>query len=96
MSPRITCFNCVKSIEQADGIELRPLQRHLYAVIMPVRILAFALVAAQGVPRRKCIFDADLKHAGLLFLFFPGDLLFRQGWPRTGTCETSPNSLVLR
>jgi hypothetical protein len=29
---------------------------------MTVRILALALVSAQGVSGRKCLFHADLKH----------------------------------
>jgi hypothetical protein len=29
---------------------------------MPVRIFALALVSAQGVSGRKCLFHADLKH----------------------------------
>jgi hypothetical protein len=31
---------------------------------VPVRILAFTLVAAQSVSRRECFFDTDFKHFG--------------------------------
>ena len=50
-------------VEQPDRIQLRPFQRHPHPVIVPVRIFALALVPAQRVPGRKCLFHADFKHA---------------------------------
>ena len=49
--------------KQADGIELLALDVHAHAIVVAVRILALALVAAQGVSGRKCLFHADLKHS---------------------------------
>src|SRR6202008_1807237 len=46
----------------SDGVELRPFERHAHAIIVAVHALALAAVAAQGVPCRKRLFHADLKH----------------------------------
>ncbi len=48
--------------QQPDRIELWPFERHAHAVIMPVRVLAFAFVSAQRMARGKSLFNADLKH----------------------------------
>src|SRR5713101_4045386 len=48
--------------EQPDGIELRAFHGYPHAIVVPVRILALALVPAQCVARRKRLFHADVKH----------------------------------
>ena len=48
--------------EQADRIELRPFDRNAHAIVVPVHVFAFAAITAQRVTRRKCLFDANLKH----------------------------------
>ena len=44
---------------------------HAHAIVVPVRILALAPVAAQGVPGGKCLFYADLKHSLCLLIGRP-------------------------
>ena len=48
--------------EQAYRIKLFAFNFNTHAIVMTVRILALALVSAQGVSGRKCLFHADLKH----------------------------------
>jgi hypothetical protein len=48
--------------EQAYRIKLFAFNFNTHAIVMTVRILALALVSAQGVSRRKCLFHTDLKH----------------------------------
>src|SRR5260370_15146114 len=50
-------------IHQESGrVELWPFERHTHAIIMAMHVLTLAAVTAQGVPRRKSLFYADLKH----------------------------------
>lgn len=48
--------------EQAYRIKLFAFNFNTHAIVMTVRIFALALVSAQGVSGRKCLFHADLKH----------------------------------
>src|SRR6266852_4050344 len=82
--------------QQSDVIQLRPLQRDLHPVIMPVGILALALVAAQGVTRRKRIFNTYLKHSLLSLPLLPWGRCFQAGLAAERNRETSSRSLVLR
>ena len=52
--------------EQAYRIKLFALKFNTHAIVMAVRVLALALVSAQGVSGRKCLFHADLKHFWLI------------------------------
>src|SRR5882762_2686689 len=48
--------------QKPDRIELRPFERHAHAIIVAVHVLALAPVSAQGMPCRKGLFYANLKH----------------------------------
>ena len=48
--------------KQANRVELRPFHGHAHPVIVTMRILALAFVAAQGMPGGKRLFHAHLKH----------------------------------
>src|SRR5260221_5497647 len=48
--------------QQPDSVELRPFDRHLHAIIMPMHVLALPLIPAQRVARRKRLFHTYSKH----------------------------------
>ena len=48
--------------EQAYRIKLFAFNFNAHAIVMTVRILALALVSAQGVPGRKSLVNGNLKH----------------------------------
>lgn len=52
--------------EQAYRIKLFAFEFYPYAIVMAVRILAFAPVSAQGVSGGEFLFYADLKHFWLI------------------------------
>ena len=43
-------------------VELGALQRHLAAVVVPVHVLALAVIIAQGVAGGKRLFNRHFKH----------------------------------
>jgi hypothetical protein len=58
-------FQSRKIHQQPNRIQLRPLERHPHAIVVPMHVLALPLVSAKRMPRRKCLFHADLKHSSL-------------------------------
>src|SRR5882724_2112752 len=48
--------------QQPNPIQLRPFNRNLHAIVVPMHVLALSLVSAQRVPRRKRLFHTYSKH----------------------------------
>src|SRR5439155_7876552 len=48
--------------QKSGGMKFRAFQRHAHAIIVAVHVLALPPITSQGMPRRKSLFYADLKH----------------------------------
>ena len=59
-------FAQVFEVEQESGlVQFQSRQSHTDLVVVPVRILALALVVPQVVPRGKCVLYGYLEHVSL-------------------------------
>src|SRR5260370_20069265 len=70
-------------------MELRPFERHAYAIIVAMHIFALASVPAQGMSCRKSLFDADLKHCSPKWRY-PRAADLPRSWPFRPGLPTGP------
>src|SRR3989440_6294440 len=87
--------------QESGGIKFRAFQRHAHAIIVAVHVLALPPVTAQGMPCRKSLFYANLKHVSPELRYtiapdLPGSLPIRKDlpiWPPAARrCRSHPES----